>query len=183
MQLSILFPSSSRLTPSQSLPQSISFFMVPKKPSMRELSGEQPFLDIGRMIPASSQTDIHPGHRQWHPQPLWMMRRALSLGLAGLMAASGIELSISAFGEADVVQLAMEPPEQSRTGERQGLPAGTESCVASMSRRKLGSPAAKSCLALFPGCSVISPAQELQRRFGFVLPRASSPSSAIEADP
>ena len=37
--------------------------MVPKKPSMRELSGEQPFLDIERMIPASSQIDIHPGHR------------------------------------------------------------------------------------------------------------------------
>ena len=31
--------------------------MVPKKPSMRELSGELPFLDIERMIPASSQID------------------------------------------------------------------------------------------------------------------------------
>ena len=56
------------------------------------------------------------------------MRRALSPGLASLMAASSIELPISAFGEVDVVQLTMEPPEQSRTGERQGLPAGTENC-------------------------------------------------------
>lgn len=115
---------------------------------MRELSGELPFLDIERMIPASSQIDIHPGHRQWHPQPLWTMRRSLSPGPAGLMAASSIELSISVFGE----QLTMEPSEQSRTGERQGLPAGTENCVASVSHRKLGSPAAKSCLTLLPGC-------------------------------
>ena len=136
----------------QLLPQSISFFMVPKKPSMREPSGELPFLDIERMIPASSQIDIHPGHRQWHPQPLWTMGRAFSPGPAGLMAASSIELSISEFGEVDVVQLTMEPPEQSRTGERQGLPAGTENCVTSVSHRKLGSPAAKSCLTLLSGC-------------------------------
>ena len=86
------------------------------------------------------------------------MRWALSLGLASLMAASSIELAISAFGEVDVVQLTMEPSKQSRTGERQGLSAGIENCVTSVSHRKLGSPAAKSCLTLFPGCSVISPA-------------------------
>lgn len=126
---------------------------------MRELSGGLPFLDIGRMTPASSQIDIHPGHRQWHPQPPWTMRRALSPGPVSLMAASGIESAISASGEVDVVQLTMEPPEQSGTGERQGLPAGTENCVTSAGHRKLGSPAARSCLTLLPGCSVTSPAQ------------------------
>ena len=55
-------------------------------------SREPPFLDIERMIPASSQIDIHPGHRQWHPQPPWTMRRTLSPGPANLMAASSIGL-------------------------------------------------------------------------------------------
>ena len=102
--------------------------MVPEKPSMRELSGEPSLLGTGRMIPASPQADIHPGHRQWHPQPPWTMRWAHSPGSVGLMAASGIELAISAFGEVGVVRPATGPPEQSRTGERQGLPAGTENC-------------------------------------------------------
>ena len=86
------------------------------------------------------------------------MRWALSTGPAGLTAASSIGLAISALGEVDVVQLTMEPSKQSRTGERQGLPAGTEDCVTSVSHRKSGSPAARSCLALLPGCSVTSPA-------------------------
>jgi hypothetical protein len=60
----------------------------------------------------------------------------------------------------------MEPSKQSRTGERQGLPAGTENCVTSVSRRKSGSPAAKSCPTSLPGCSAASPAWEPQRRFG-----------------
>jgi hypothetical protein len=30
---------------------------------MRELSGEQPFLDIERLMSASSQIDIHPNYR------------------------------------------------------------------------------------------------------------------------
>ena len=49
---------------------------------------------------------------------LWTMRWVLSPGSAGLMAASSIELAISAFGEVDVAQLTMEPSKQSRTGER-----------------------------------------------------------------
>lgn len=89
------------------------------------------------------------------------MKWALSPGPVGLMAASGIELAISALGEVDVVQLTMEPSKQSRIGERWSLPAGIENCVTSVSHRKLGSPAAKSCLTLLPGCSVTSPAQEL----------------------
>lgn len=40
------------------------------------------------------------------------------------MAASGIELAISAFDEVDVVQPATGPSERSGTGERRGLPAG-----------------------------------------------------------
>ena len=64
---------------------------------MKESSGEPPFLDTGRTIPASPHADIHPGHRQWHPKPPWTMRWALPPGPAGLMAVSGIESAISAL--------------------------------------------------------------------------------------
>ena len=37
--------------------------MRPKNPSAAELSGEQPFLLMERMIPCSWQIRIHSGHR------------------------------------------------------------------------------------------------------------------------
>ena len=84
---------------------------------MRELSGPRPLLDIDLASPLLSHIAIHPGHRQWRPQPLWAMRRALSPGSASPMAAPSIELAISAFGEVDVAQLTTELSRQSRTGE------------------------------------------------------------------
>ena len=35
----------------------------PKNPSIAELSGEQPFFDIGRVIPYLLHLSIQPGHR------------------------------------------------------------------------------------------------------------------------
>ena len=95
----------------------------------------------GGRLPASSQIDIRPGRRQWHPQSLRMTGRALSPGPVSLMAASSIELAIPALGETEAVRLTVEPSKQSGTGVAQRRPAGVENRVTSVGRRKWGSPA------------------------------------------
>lgn len=52
------------LASSQPLLWKNSTFSLPKKPSALELSGERPFLDIGRTMPCSSQMAIQLGQRK-----------------------------------------------------------------------------------------------------------------------
>lgn len=71
------------LASSQPLLWKNSTFSLPKKPSALELSGERPFLDIGRTMPCSSQMAIQQGQRKLaasdrtekrqHP-PVWSLR-------------------------------------------------------------------------------------------------------------
>ena len=112
------------MTPDQSLPQDISVFVVPKKPSILELSGEHPLRDIDLVTPASSHMAARPGRRQWHPQSPWVTRWARSASVVVASAALSMPSDISAFGEVDVTQLTTGPSKQSRTELRYSLPAG-----------------------------------------------------------
>lgn len=49
--------------PDQSRPWKNSTLSRPKNPSIAELSGEQPFFDMGRVIPYLLHLSIQPGHR------------------------------------------------------------------------------------------------------------------------
>ena len=143
---------------------------------MRELPGEGPLLGIGRPTPASSQIDIHSGHRWWHPRSLWVVRWAPSLGRASPTAAPSMELAIPAPGEAEVVQLTVAPSRQPGTGPRQGLPAGIAGRVTPAGHRKSGGPDAESGHALSPGCPESSPLWELWPLLGLAVPPAAWPS-------
>ena len=70
------------LASSQPLLWKNSTFSLPKKPSALELSGERPFLDIGRTMPCSSQMAIQLGQRKLaasdrtekRQHPVWSLR-------------------------------------------------------------------------------------------------------------
>lgn len=63
-----MYPSSASMNssidyPDQSHPQKNSTLIRPKKPSIAELSGEQPFFDMERVIPYRSLLSIQPRQR------------------------------------------------------------------------------------------------------------------------
>ena len=157
MYESIASSRSSSVADDQSLCLNTSTFIVPNHPSILELSGLQPLRDIERRTPASSHISSHPGQRWWQPQSLCTTGSTLSPSPTVAGAALSMEFAISESGDRETVQLTIAPSKQPRTELRYSRPAGIENVVTSVSQRRLGGAAPKSCPTLLPGCSDISP--------------------------